>query len=301
MPEVLDLFAGCGGGTLGFKRAGFQVHGVDINKFFPKIFGENHLGSAQVADLRREKITGKFDVILAGPPCRPWSAVNLHRRREKHPDFQLLGVLFEHVRRLKPIVFILENVPPARRDAEQKGKSLKHNYDIKTEIICYSDFGAPIRRRRMFMIGIRKDLNLSADDFFKILYTFRKRPSTVRDAIGKLKCDNDPQHVFPRLRTIKRYKKYYRTGKYGWYILKWNEPSPSFGNVMKTYILHPDSFNGGVPRVISVREALCIMGFPMNFKFPAGMPLGMRYQMVADAISPVFSEVLAKAVKKVIA
>ena len=54
-------------------------------------------------------------------------------------------------------------------------------------------------------------------------------------------------HDYPNFRTIEKYRKYYETGKYGWYKLEWEKPAPSFGNVTKTYILHPSSWNNGTP------------------------------------------------------
>jgi len=299
MLKVLDLFAGCGGLSYGFWKEGFEVYGVDINKFSEKIFQINGLGELKIADLKKEKIWGEYDIIIGGPPCRPWSSVNLRKRRHMHPDFPLLESFFEHVRRLKSPMFIMENVPGVRSDAEQVTADLKKLYFLGFRVFRYSDFGAPTRRRRLFIIGLRKDTDITPRDFFRIVDQFRCAPATVRDAIDR-DFDNDSEHIFPKLKTIHKYMKYYRTGKYGWYILKWDEPAPSFGNVMKTYILHPDSLNGTPPRVISVREALCIMGFPESFRFPEKMPLGMRYQMVADAVSPVFSDVLAKVVKEVL-
>ena len=95
-------------------------------------------------------------------------------------------------------------------------------------------------------------------------------------------------------------RKYYETGKFGWYILKWEEPAPSFGNVSKTYILHPNAFNGGPKRVISVKEALLIMGFDNDFRFPERTGIKRGYQMVADAVSPVFAYVSASIIKEML-
>ena len=67
---------------------------------------------------------------------------------------------------------------------------------------------------------------------------------------------------------------------------------------MKTYILHPNSFNGGDTRVISVREALLLMGFPKSYHFPKGQGLCARYQMVADSVSPSFSTIAAEILKE---
>jgi len=300
--RVLDLFSGCGGLALGFSKTGFEVHGVDILKQVPHIFRQNRIGSAQVADLHREKVFGEYDVVVGGPPCRPWSAINVRLRKDKHPDYHLLSAYFKHITYLKPYIFIMENVPPARQDVEKALKAFSRNcYNTKIRTVCYSDWGAAIRRRRMFVVGIKDDVGKTAEEFFTILERHKRRAKTVREAIGNISnLKNDPDHVFPSFRTIHKYMKYYQTGKYGWYILKWDEPSPSFGNIMKTYILHPDSLNGGPIRVISVREAMCIMGFPRNFVFPSNIGLSLRYQMIADAVSPIFSRALALTTREVL-
>jgi len=132
----------------------------------------------------------------------------------------------------------------------------------------------------------------------------REKPSTVRDVMWQLRdqeMGTVPDHVWPQLNTIEKYLRYYETGKYGWYVLDWDSPAPSFGNIMKTYILHPDASNGGPKRVISVREALLIMGFGMDFRFPQEAGTGIRYQMIADSVSPVFSLKIAKTLAEVFA
>ena len=55
-----------------------------------------------------------------------------------------------------------------------------------------------------------------------------------------------------------------------------------------------------LPRVISVKEALLLMGFDREFHFPQGMGMGIRYQMVTDAVSPVFAYAAACVVKEIL-
>ncbi len=103
-------------------------------------------------------------------------------------------------------------------------------------------------------------------------------------------------------RTIEKYLEKYRAGKYGWYRIDPDAPAPSFGNIMKTYILPPWAGNGhGIPlRVLSVREAMALMGFDGTFTFPEGFSMKLRYQMVADAVSPVFSRVVARVIRAIL-
>ena len=80
-----------------------------------------------------------------------------------------------------------------------------------------------------------------------------------------------------------------------------DEATPSFGNVQKTCTLHPLAGDNGFPlRVISVREAMAIMGFNNEFKFPEEITLTVKYQMIADVVSPVFSKKCANVIKELL-
>ncbi|MEM0288088.1 MAG: DNA cytosine methyltransferase [Nitrososphaerota archaeon] len=305
--RVLDLFCGAGGLSLGFKKAGFQVTGVDILEDAGQTYRLNMKNDGKFiqADLSREIMDGQYDIIIGGPPCKPWSSVNTVKRGKVHRDYELLSRFFDHVEYHLPRIFILENVPPVAND-ETLSKHIKRlvklGYSVSGRIIAYSEYGAPTRRRRFILFGTRES---DAYVFFDMLSSHLQPAKTVRDAIWKLRDRERGEvadHVWPELRTIPKYMEKYEHGKFGWYILKWDEPAPSFGNVMKTYILHPDALNGnGKPsRVISVKEASLIMGFDTNFIFPENVGLGLKYQMIADAVSPVFSYVAAKTIKQML-
>jgi DNA (cytosine-5)-methyltransferase 1 len=213
-----------------------------------------------------------------------------------------MGKFFKHIEINMPAMFLFENVPLIANDPVLNLKlrklSERFKYSIAKEIVTYSDYGAPTKRRRFIVFGTRE---WNAQDFFKSLARYKvSTPSNVEDAIGYLKNSSfgkEADHEWPKLRTIRKYMKYYKTGKFGWHILTWHEQAPSFGNVMKTYILHPDSFNGGETRTISVKEAMLLMGFPRSYRFPQNEGLSVRYQMVVDSVSPIFSRTAAKAVK----
>jgi DNA (cytosine-5)-methyltransferase 1 len=301
--KVLDIFCGAGGLADGFKRAGFKVDGVDISEHAGRTYLLNKVGSFLKADLSCEIIDGDYEIIIGGPPCKPWSSVNIRKRGKMHPDYHLLARYFEHIKYHSPKFFLLENVPPLANDHIYKAniKQLKSIcYSVIGKKIIYSDFGAPIRRHRFIVFGAR---NGDAGLFFEKLSEQKKAAKIVKDVIWHLrdkKKDETNDHVWPELKTIGKYKEYYKTGKYGWYVLDWDQPAPSFGNIMKTYILHPDSFNGRTPRVISVKEAALIMGFDEDFCFPEGLGLGSRYQMIVDAVSPAFSCIAANVIKEII-
>lgn len=301
--HVLDLFCGAGGFSTGFSRQHFSVTGADINLKAAEIFEINKIGKFIHKNLLSEKVEGNFSIIIGGPPCRPFSSVNVRRRGEAHPNYPLVERYFEHISRLHPDLFFMENVPPTRnypvfKDAVEKIRN--EGYYVEHEVIHYSDFGATTKRRRLIVFG-GKDETLVKNIIAE--FNNRKRKAkTVGDAIKKyedLKEGEYPDHVWPHFKTIHKYRDKYESGQYGWYKLDYSEPAPSFGNIMKTYILHPQAGTNGTPvRVISIREAMEIMGFPQDFRFPKDMGVGMRYQMVVDVVSPTISEILADVVKK---
>jgi DNA (cytosine-5)-methyltransferase 1 len=308
-PDVLDLFCGAGGLAYGFSRAGFEVRGIDRLPIVRDIFRRNALGEVKVRDLHWKTENGGAEVLIGGPPCRPWSSLNLTRRANEHANYRLMARFMSHVFQNHPKIFLMENVPAA---ASHAGKLVDRlgpqfaakGYQTQAETVKYSDYGAATSRSRLMLFGTRKG---DASAFFEELKAHHRRePATVRDAIWDLRhaeADSVPDHQWPTLNTIEKYRERYRTGQFGWYRLNWGDPAPSFGSVMKTYTLHPSSWRGNPPkepRVISVREAMSLMGFPNSYSFPPGMGMGLRYQMVVDSVSPVFSAAAATVIHELL-
>jgi DNA (cytosine-5)-methyltransferase 1 len=305
--QVLDLFAGIGGISMGFRNAGFTVTGVDSEDLSARVFELNGVGEHVVRDLGTELELRDVPLVIGGPPCRPWSAVNLQRRGANHSDHMLLERFFVHLWEIRPEVFVMENVPPIAGDPEYTrllNDMRRRGYSVTAQILRYSHFGAATTRRRLFTIGFRNSVSHSADEFFRRLKQKHRAHSTVRDAIEWLR--NQPRgavsdHEWSNVRTIQKYADRYSTGRYGWKQLSWENPAPSFGSVSKTYILHPDAGEADFPlRVLSVREILSIMGFDRSFRFPEGAALSTRYKMVANAVSPVAAQGFAEVIREMI-
>lgn len=305
-PSVLDLFSGLGGLSVGFKKAGFEVTGADVRPESDLVFKLNRIGEVITTNLRLTSLLSDAPVVIGGPPCRPWSAVNIQRRDVAHPDRPLLKRFFKHILEIRPEVFVMENVPAVRNTASYQAwirRLARERYNISCRRLSYAAFGAATSRGRLITVGI-KDSVTGADYFFRQLARQRKPSTTVRDAIywaRTLELDQATDHVWPRLRTIGRYRDRYESGRYGWYRLSYERPAPSFGNLTKTYILHPESGENGFPlRILSVREVLCIMGFDRGFRLPRGLSLSLRYQMAAESVSPLVSFPCARVVKKMV-
>lgn len=294
-PTVVDVFSGMGGLSLGFKQAGFAVQGYDHNEHAVSTYRLN-VGECKKLDLGAETPRISTDVLVGGPPCRPWSRLNVQRARREHPDRPLVGAFTAMVMRYTPPVFVLENVPLLEKDPvfeELTARARRLGYDVEATTIQYSDYGAALTRRRLFAFGSRR---FSVRPFMEALEKHKRPAGKVGHVLARYRGVGHgaiADHEWPALRTIDRYSDKYQSGKFGWYVLDPDRPAPSFGHVQKTYTLHPDSGNGLGPRVISVREAMAILGFGMRFRFPKGVPMTAKYRMVADAVSPVFSRTLA--------
>jgi DNA (cytosine-5)-methyltransferase 1 len=304
--QVLDLFAGIGGLSIGFGEQEFSVTGIDSEESAGAVYSSAGIGKAITADLSVCSIYTQAAVVIGGPPCRPWSPVNLQKRGTQHDDHGLLTRFIEHVLGLRPAVFIMENVPALRGDESYK-ESLrllrKAGYDVDAHILHYERFGAATTRRRLFTAGVR-DTGSGAQQFFRLLKRQYQPAQSVREAIWRfrdLPREGFPDHDWSDLKSIGNYRERYASGQYGWRRLEYDAPAPSFGSVAKTYILHPDAGLNGYPeRVLSVREVMAIMGFPDTLRFAEGTARARRYQMIANAVSPQVSRAVAAAVRQVL-
>ena len=255
--KVLDLFCGIGGLSYGFaKDPTFSVLGVDNDEWVTKTYLKHtkaqhlhaNIGNFATTVKKIDKTFGQPKIILGGPPCKPFSTYNLTRRKSSHLDYKQIKNYFKYVKHYEPKIFILENVPALKSSIGFQrlieNNELKKKYMINKDLINYNDYGACTSRKRLFIIGIkRKDYLTKNEPFAKLKKRRTKTKNTLKKCIWFLKDkepNSIPDHTWPMFKTIHKYYKFYKTEKYGWYILKWDEPSPSLGNVTKTYVLHPN-------------------------------------------------------------
>ncbi len=130
-PKLLDLFAGAGGASVGYERAGFEVVGVDIKPHLDYPY-TLVVGDA-MSFLRSRRILDAFDVVAASPPCPAYSSMTSDP--SKHVG------LIEPVRDLLKEwggPYVIENVPGAKRHMHNPVQ------------LCGSAFDLAVRRHRLF-------------------------------------------------------------------------------------------------------------------------------------------------------
>ena len=166
----IDLFAGVGGFRIAMQNLGGKcVFSSEIDKYAKKTY-ELNFGEVPFGDITKidEKNIPEHDILCAGFPCQAFSIAG----KRKGFD-ETRGTLFFDIARIikekQPKAFFLENVKGLRN--HNKGKTLKTILKVlrkdlgyfvqEPKIINAKDFGVPQNRERIFIIGFRKDLNIT--------------------------------------------------------------------------------------------------------------------------------------------
>jgi len=214
--SMVDLFAGCGGLSLGFENASFtpvfvnELHNDALSTYLRNrhhqlgglVFSDNadlRCNDAQdlvgkrleqlVSDLSnipeldfrydlgstdKSGAGSNLDVLAGGPPCQGFSGIGIRRSyavdRKEIPSNHLFGRMAEIIRRLRPRIFLFENVRGllnakwTREGGEQIFPDVKSEfrsipgYEVRWSLVFAKDYGVPQNRPRVLLVGMRKDV-----------------------------------------------------------------------------------------------------------------------------------------------
>jgi DNA (cytosine-5)-methyltransferase 1 len=205
-PTYIDLFAGCGGLSLGLHNAGWKglfaiekspdafktlKHNLienknhfDWPKWLPK---SNHEINRVLEEYSQqlEKLKGKVNMIAGGPPCQGFSMAG--KRNEFDLRNDLINSYIKFVDIVEPKIIFFENVKGFTMEFKKnKEKGIAYStqvtkklgdigYYVKGQLVNFGDYGVPQKRTRFILVGMKKDLpnasQLKVDSFFKILET----------------------------------------------------------------------------------------------------------------------------------
>jgi len=188
-PRVLDLFAGCGGLSLVFQAAGFDIvaavendpeaarsHGLNFHSGVEEHSKVRDICSPPeelAAELKLGPVAEAFDVIIGGPPCQAFARVGRPKLREiddhpkafiHDPRARLYLDWLHYVDACKPLAVLMENVPDilnhgGQNIAEETSKVLeKKGYACGYTLLNAAFYGVPQMRERMFLLGYRREI-----------------------------------------------------------------------------------------------------------------------------------------------
>lgn len=322
--RIVSFFAGAGGLDLGFEKAGFDViwaneYDKDIWETYKKNHPHTELDKRSITEINSEEIPD-CDGIIGGPPCQSWSEAGALRgindkRGQLFYDF--IRILSDK----QPMFFLAENVSGmlSRRHSEALAniKKLFANagigYELSFNMLNAIDYNVPQDRKRVFFIGIRKDLG------FKFEFPAIKFPHiTLKEAIFDLKDNvvpaldknaSNPNCYIPNHE--------YMTGGFSPIFMSrnrvrsWDEASFTIQAGGRQAPLHPQApkmefieqnirrFVVGeedLYRRLSVRECARIQTFPDDFiLYYKNVTAG--YKMIGNAVPVNLAKVLAQSIK----
>lgn len=169
--RVLDLFAGAGGLTAGFRAASRRfrsVCAVELDRAaaasYEATFGRNIVYPGSIQDWLSSEEVPQVDVVVGGPPCQGFSSLGKQDIQDNR-NF-LWKEYAETVVRAKPIYFVVENVPQFASSSQYRdfaaateGDGELRDYAFQYRVLNSADFGAPQARKRTVIIGHLRDLD----------------------------------------------------------------------------------------------------------------------------------------------
>lgn len=224
---VIDLFAGCGGLSLGLYQAGW--HGVFAIEKNPCAFetlkynlidNKNHFDWPEwlpkqpldILEINKKykkelkQLRGTIDLVAGGPPCQGFSMAG--KRVKDDVRNQLVFAYIDFIQMVRPKLILFENVKGFTYAFGKKNnpdavpysvivvdRLKKMGYDVSAQVIDFSEYGVPQRRKRFILVGVQKSVKKKASDFVKKLKEKREsflserglcKDTAIIDAISDL-------------------------------------------------------------------------------------------------------------------
>ena len=288
--RVVDLFSGCGGMSLGFKEAGFDIVGAFDNwDAAVEIYKANFKHPIYKADLSNADYIQTIkelnpDLIVGGPPCQDYSIAG---KREMGKRANLTIKFGEIVSQVKPTWVVFENVYNIERFPtlpQLKKMLMNAGYGISTKVLDASLCGVPQKRKRFFLVGKLNAINGFFDDAF--VANMSNAPMTVRDYLGDT-LQTQFYYMHPR--------SYNRRA-----VFSIDEPSATIRGINRpipnNYKKHPADkadISDGV-RALTTRERGYLQTFPDSFSFP-GVKTDVELA-IGNAVPPALAKYIAKSI-----
>ena len=303
--KIIDLFAGIGGTRLGFqnsfKEKAHFVFASEIDKFAQQTYVSNygHLPSGDITQIEPQEIP-KFDILLAGFPCQPFSNARLKKGFDN-----TRGTLFFDIAQIakhhKPQVLFLENVK--RFINHDKGNTFRVvketleelGYRVFAKVLNARDFGVPQNRERIYIIAF---LDHTIEfEFPKPLNKSVKLGDILEESI------NEKYTISDKLwEGLQRHKLESKKKIMGFGYRMFNEESEYTSTITARYYKYGSEIlieqKDKNPRKLSPKEAGRLQGFPDDFKIVVSDT--QAYKQFGNSVAVPVIEALAKNILEVL-
>ena len=326
-PRVISLFSGCGGMDWGFKEAGFKiVWANDIDESACKTYKKQFKLNIHPGDIAQYKEFPQADVVIGGFPCQGFSIAG--NRLKKDPRNKLYKEFSRVVGEVKPKFFIAENVPGLLTMSDGKiikaiareFRNVKDQNGIKTKYIVSTpekplnakDYGVAQDRKRIFIVGVRKDLGVKFEFPEETHGANRSEPYVkMRDVIKNQGITNIKKERFSnKYSTIYMSRNRRRSFKMVSFTIQAggsHAPQSPYAPPMRQIPRKKLIFGKGEKKVwifsdkskakrMSWRECAAVQSFPLDYKFEGS--LTAKYMQIGNAVPPKLAEAIARQIKK---
>lgn len=294
---MIDLFAGCGGLSLGFMNAGFEVVGFIENwkpaiqthlKNFPD---SEHIGF-DIRDVKEEvlkKYVGNVDVIVGGPPCQGFSFCGNRNPKDKrntlYKEFlRIIGII-------KPNFVVIENVAGIlsmkNNDSEKVISVIMNSLVSLGYFVCYKklkavDFGIPQKRERIIIIAKKCRLYPKQTPNKKLcsIDAIQNIPNYISGHV----FSNTTEEVIEKIKILKQGCRL--SDKFNFSRQRMIADKPALTIATQQCLIHPYK-----NRFLTPREVARLQSFPDSFEL-CGTLTAMNKQ-VGNAVPPVLAKIIA--------
>ncbi|HIF9495202.1 TPA: DNA cytosine methyltransferase [Photobacterium damselae] len=293
--KVVDLFCGCGGMSLGFKKAGFDISlSMDNWDKAISVYRDNFDHNIVNVDLTNEELVCNLlnkenpTMIIGGPPCQDFSSAG--KRDETLGRADLTYHYANIVCNVSPEFFVMENVERIKKSkilSDIVSQFKEHGYGLTPVILDASYCNVPQARTRFFLIGHKGGVDNAVLPF--LASSFSKEKMTIRDYLGN-SLGLDYYYRHPR--------NYSRRG-----VFSIDEPSPTVRGVNRpvppNYVLHdgdPANTDLEILRPLTTIERSYLQTFPKEFLFN-GTKTNLE-QMIGNAVPVNLANYVANSIKE---
>lgn len=319
---IISLFSGPGGMDEGFKEHGFEpVIAIDASQPAVDSYNANNpieiacradlaaLSDAEVITLVEQRCAGRRPRgVIGGPPCQSVSVSNVHAKRND-PRKKLLMRYAKLVKALNEHFqldfFVFENVVGLKAAKHKRyfrkiTKTFEDaGFRIFEQELNAKNFGVAQNRRRVFIVGINKNLYPNIEFNFP---AGSNEVLNVVDAIGGLPepvfyspalvpdgIPHHPNHWAMNPRSPK-FTNGSTSGGRSFRRLTWDRPSWTVAYGHREMHVHPRG-----TRRVSIYEAMLLQGFPKNYKLLGNFT--EQVVQVSNAVPPPLASAVAKAIR----
>lgn len=197
--KFVDLFAGCGGLSLGLQQAGFTPWFVNeiVEQFcntykFNHDLSDEHYYVGDIAELNLhlgdyKEILSNITLVCGGPPCQGFSMANRQRILDD-PRNSLYKQYLIFLKNVRPNFFVMENVKGMMNKIEEIKQNFREylgeEYQFDYALLKAQEYGVPQNRERFIMIGNR--VGVSPHLIFEEIYKHKRKPFVLKDALEGL-------------------------------------------------------------------------------------------------------------------